>query len=574
MTSALFPQSYIFRAFTQSGTLAPLAGGLLYFYQAGTTTPQDAYTDPSGATPVANPLALDANGVATFCLLSGKNYKISLTDSLGVVQDGYPVDNITADPTSLLGASRYAVDSGVVNAYTVMLNAPVTANYNGLRITFKAANTNTGASTFNSGAGAVALVTDSGAVLTAGTIVAGSIYDVIYDSATSKFWLTTAISGVTYNVDTGTANAYVVSIQAGTNFNGLFVQFKAAHTNTGASTLNVGGGATPILTNCGLPLPAGAIVAGNIYDVIYDSATSSYWMTSEPLALTYAIDTGAANAYVVSTLAANSQGARVAFKATNSNSGACTLNAGGGVVPLVSNAGLALVTGNIVAGTIYEAIYDSATASWWLINGTGLPNVGNTTIFAAAGTNTWFCLPGVLAVTLTLQGPGGNGYSGGAGFGGSAGNYIQRLINVKPHNTYQVVTGAPGSPSTFAWLSFDGTPGFTSDSGFPTISVTAGANGAAGGNTGSAPVAVSYTDYPEAGWTGTGGVGGDSYTVLTHVHGGIGASSPFGAGGIGGVDNGTVSGTAGTNPGSGGGGAATAAGTGGAGAPGYARIQF
>lgn len=97
MATAVFPNVFQFRAYTQAGSLVPLAGGYLYFYAAGTTTPQAAYTDTSGTVPLPNPLQLDANGSATFCLLATKNYKINLTDSLGVVQNGYPIDNIVPD---------------------------------------------------------------------------------------------------------------------------------------------------------------------------------------------------------------------------------------------------------------------------------------------------------------------------------------------------------------------------------------------------------------------------------------------------------------------------------------------
>jgi len=40
---------------------ACLPGGKVYFYQAGTLTPQAAYA-ADGTTPLSNPLTLDANG--------------------------------------------------------------------------------------------------------------------------------------------------------------------------------------------------------------------------------------------------------------------------------------------------------------------------------------------------------------------------------------------------------------------------------------------------------------------------------------------------------------------------------
>jgi hypothetical protein len=81
MTSALLPANLVFRAYTQTGMPAPLAGGKLYFYQAGTSTPQAAYTDATGLVALPNPVILDANGQASPWLKSGLSYKINLTVS-------------------------------------------------------------------------------------------------------------------------------------------------------------------------------------------------------------------------------------------------------------------------------------------------------------------------------------------------------------------------------------------------------------------------------------------------------------------------------------------------------------
>lgn len=69
--------------FDQNG--APLAGGLLHSYVAGTSTPLATYTDVTGLTPNSNPVVLDANGEADVWI-STAIYKFVLTDSLGVVQ--------------------------------------------------------------------------------------------------------------------------------------------------------------------------------------------------------------------------------------------------------------------------------------------------------------------------------------------------------------------------------------------------------------------------------------------------------------------------------------------------------
>ncbi len=58
----------------------PLAGGFLYTYVAGTTTPLTTYTDQAG-TENENPIELDANGECDLWLDESLAYKFSLTDA-------------------------------------------------------------------------------------------------------------------------------------------------------------------------------------------------------------------------------------------------------------------------------------------------------------------------------------------------------------------------------------------------------------------------------------------------------------------------------------------------------------
>src|SRR6185312_13590155 len=92
MTTQLSPTP-IFKAFDNVGL--PLSFGLLYTYQAGTTTPQATYTDSTGNTPNPNPVLLNARGEAQIWLNPLQNYKYLLTDALGNQIPGWPVDNIS-----------------------------------------------------------------------------------------------------------------------------------------------------------------------------------------------------------------------------------------------------------------------------------------------------------------------------------------------------------------------------------------------------------------------------------------------------------------------------------------------
>jgi len=82
--------------FAASG--APLAGGKLYTYAAGTTTPLATYTDDTGATANTNPIILDSRGEASIWL-SGDPYKFKLTDANDV--EIWTVDDITPPSTTL-----------------------------------------------------------------------------------------------------------------------------------------------------------------------------------------------------------------------------------------------------------------------------------------------------------------------------------------------------------------------------------------------------------------------------------------------------------------------------------------
>lgn len=77
--------------FTNNGI--PLAGGKLYTYEAGTTTPAPTYTDSTGNTAHANPIVLDSAGrVNEVWLVAGDSYKFVVKDSNDVLIATY--DNL------------------------------------------------------------------------------------------------------------------------------------------------------------------------------------------------------------------------------------------------------------------------------------------------------------------------------------------------------------------------------------------------------------------------------------------------------------------------------------------------
>lgn len=98
---------------------------------------------------------------------------------------------------------------------------------------------------------------------------------------------------VNFSVDTGTANSYVVTLDASitTYTDGLQVVFRPLNSNTGISTINLNGiGIRSIVLTNSDPIQAGDISAGAIIDVRYSTATGFFHLT--PNSAIYAHDAG------------------------------------------------------------------------------------------------------------------------------------------------------------------------------------------------------------------------------------------------------------------------------------------
>lgn len=108
----------------------PLAGGKLYTYQAGTTTPQATYTTNAGNVARTNPVVLDSAGRVGDggeIWLTGQNYKFILKTSLDVTIATY--DNIVGQGVGSYTPQNFTGDGSTV-AFTL------TAAPNGENATF------------------------------------------------------------------------------------------------------------------------------------------------------------------------------------------------------------------------------------------------------------------------------------------------------------------------------------------------------------------------------------------------------------------------------------------------------
>ena len=106
---------------------APLAGGLLYTYAAGTTTPQATYTTSVGNIACANPIVLDAAGRTTseIWMTQGVAYKFVLKDLTSVQIGSYDnlpgINDVAAQIAAVYAAFAASSGSslvGFIQAYT------------------------------------------------------------------------------------------------------------------------------------------------------------------------------------------------------------------------------------------------------------------------------------------------------------------------------------------------------------------------------------------------------------------------------------------------------------------------
>lgn len=179
MTAILLPSGRLRYHAYINGVYGPAVGYKLYTYAAGTTTPKATYADSDMATPLANPIVLDANGE---CAPYGTGvYKLLLTDPAGATVDGWPQDNVILS-NSAADEEWCGTAGGTANALTLSPTVGISAYGAGDRFSFIAAGANSGAVTVNvSSVGSVALTKNGNSALEANDLQAGKVYQIQYD---------------------------------------------------------------------------------------------------------------------------------------------------------------------------------------------------------------------------------------------------------------------------------------------------------------------------------------------------------------------------------------------------------
>jgi len=232
-------------------------------------------------------------------------------------------------------------------------------------------------------------------------------------------------SAFTYSTDSGSSgNNYVISLSPPllANSEDVLILMTPANTNTVTNpTLKINAlPALPIELNGGVPLTIGDLLINNTAILVYN-ATQNAYILQNPVNIvtqngiihqsyTFGVESGAANAYVVTTLTnpiTYTTGTVISFAATNSNTGASTVNVDAlGAVPIVLNGNIPLSSNMIVANGIYNIVYSQSYSAFVLMNASEASGLFIWNDQAASGTaavnNGYIIDHGATLVTMTL----------------------------------------------------------------------------------------------------------------------------------------------------------------------------
>lgn len=166
----------------------PLAGGRVYFYLPGTTTPKDTYQDSLQTIPNTNPVILDSAGRAI--ILGSGAYRQVVYDAVGNLIWDQTTSEAVVGSTSFGGTSTGSANAQIVAAGTF-------SGADGSTINFTAGFTNTGSMTIQVGTGSPIALLKNGPTgpvnLVAGDVAAGNIYSISYSVALGTFQLLQSI---------------------------------------------------------------------------------------------------------------------------------------------------------------------------------------------------------------------------------------------------------------------------------------------------------------------------------------------------------------------------------------------
>jgi hypothetical protein len=410
-----------------------LAGGKIYTYLAGTTTPAPTFTDSTQLVPNANPIILDSAGRTTgeIWIQNGTAYKFVVTDSSGN-SIGPTLDNIPGINQSTTVLSEWV--GGPVPSFISGTQFTVSGNYTGTyvgarRVQFQV----TGGTYYGS--------------------VSGSTYDGISTTTVTIVPDSTSMDATLSGVNYGFLNSSPSSIPVVTGITASYVQAQ-----TGVAFTTSGTTSAYTLT----PSPA---VGGNVVNQEWDVTFNSTCLANPTIAVngnaamnlvkysgggyTNLIAGDVVNGWraKVTVLAGGTQA--LVRNVVNNNLGAVTAASLTLSTPLpitsggtgASTASQALINLGISPGLLFDYAGGAAPTGFLLCDGSAVSRTTYSGLFAAIGT-TWGAGDGSTTFNVpdlrrrTTIGSGGTSISGPANTVGATGGAETITLatgNLPPH---------------------------------------------------------------------------------------------------------------------------------------------
>ena len=374
---------------------APLSGGFVYTYLAGTSTPATTYSDNAG-TAQTNPIVLNSLGFPTagpIWLLGGQTYKLVVKDSAGVTQKTF--DNIAGiNDVSSVGSewNLYSGTPTYTSATTFTLTGDQT---NTFEVNRRIKTTNTGGTiystitttAYSTGVTTITVVNDSGVLDSGLSAVYYSILDATSPSVPGQYTKQSDIAKqlATAVTTAGTAPAFTTTTTLGATTayaaNQRFrVKFNAAGT-TGSNTLNRDGlGAKDLKQyDGGGNKVSASVVANQLCDIEYDGTDM---VVLNPIAKNSSLPSVAASV-ATNALTVSIGAESLDFRSTTLTSGAPVMRSAGSTGSLVVPSGATLGTTNAVQARLVWGWLDNAgTLEPFIVNLAGGANLDETTLIS------------------------------------------------------------------------------------------------------------------------------------------------------------------------------------------------
>lgn len=452
----------------EDGNGNPAVGYTLGFFAAGSSTPQNTYTDAGGLSANANPLTLNSLGQPTneIWFTSGLTYKAILKDASGVVV--WTIDNLSGINDTTSSQDEWVPFAGTptfVSATSFTVAGDQTGT---LQVGRRTKTTNTGGTIYSSITASVFGVVTTVTVVNDSGVIDSGLSALSYGllSATNPTVPSTKIEQKTQTVVSATTTDLTavasrsIIISGTTTITGItlgdgqmrFVEFSGALTLTNGASLILPGGAN-ITTAAGDT----AIFRGEASSVVrcigfqkaiaLNGKQPTRTVLTTGTGATYTTPLGATRLNVrmvggggggsAVTTNAGSPGTSTTFGTLTAAFGA------GGLVGTNGGGGGAGTGGDInIAGQGGGGSSASSTANVGYAGGFG----GNS-VFGGGGAAGGYS-QGAGSAAATNSGSGGQGGNGGSstgnGSGGGAGGYVEKLI-VAPLSTYTYTVGAGGN---------------------------------------------------------------------------------------------------------------------------------